>query len=300
MITISLEMYEHLIMTPALIFSVVYGFRHAKEYRTSRLRAVFYNLFMVALGFAGTYGAGALMSWVRVLRGLEGNVRLAIFGAIYAVFFATLLSVPLENGIRALLRRAGKHAPSVSLLDTWDLLEPGAFMFMLFAKVRCLCAGCCYGIPCSWGIYSSYAKTRVFPVQLVEIIMTASILITVYHLKRKPSYRRGTALFLAAAGFSIGRFLLEYLKYYVPEDRTYLGCFTFWQIALVIVLVVCIGIIRYLKKTRPPEPYPQNKLTEWEQKILQRLHITFPKKAPPKKHHGGEWQSTKKKYKKKK
>ena len=130
-------------------------------------------------------------------------------------------AVPVENGVRTLLRRLGKHVPSVSLLDTWDMLEPGAFMFILFTKVRCLAAGCCYGIPCSWGIYNWVAKEKTFPVQILEILLTATILLVVYRLKRKPFFRRGMALFLAAIIYSCGRFFLEYWKYYVPEDHCY-------------------------------------------------------------------------------
>ena len=298
--TISLEVFLHLYMLPAGIFCVLYPPHIAHQHHMTRLRAVIYSIYMIVLGFVGTYGAGSVMSFFRERRGLEGNVRLAIFGAIYAVFIATLITVPVENGVRALLRRFGKNVPSVSLLDTWDVLEPGAFMFILFTKVRCLAAGCCYGIPCSWGIYNWVAKEKTFPVQIFEILMTATILLVVYHLKRKPFFRRGMAMFLAAIAYCCGRFFLEYLKYYVPEDRTYLGRFTFWQVALIIVIIICASILLFLYKTRPADPLPERVPYKWEARIRKRLRKIFPKKAAPKKHHGGEWQSTKKKYKKKK
>ena len=289
----SLEVFLHLYMLPAAVFCIVYPPRIAQQHHMSRLRAVIYSIYMIVLGFIGTYLGGYIMSVFRVMRGLKGNVRLAVFGAIYAVFVATLLTVPVENGIRALLRRWGKNAPPVSLLDTWDLLEPGAFVFILFTKVRCLRAGCCYGIPCSWGFYNWIAKEKVFPVQLTEILMTAAILIFVYYLKHTSFFRRGMALLLAAGMFSFGRFFLEYLKYYEPEDRTYLGIFTFWQIALLIVLIICVGVILFLYKTQPSDPLPGKLLPKLQAKRAQKMTVTQKKIAKG-------WQSTKKKYKKKK
>jgi hypothetical protein len=94
-------------------------------------------------------------------------------------------------------------------------------------------------------------------VQLVEMAVTTSILIVVFFLKRRPFFRRGMAIFLAGGMFSFGRFFLEYLMYYVPEDRTYLGIFTFWQCASILVFATCVATLIYLYKTQPADPLPK-------------------------------------------
>ena len=263
-ITLTLEQFYHLILIPPAIIALVDASRHAPDYHFSRLRGAFYAALMVALGFWGVYLGGDFYNLFRVARGQNASQHLAIFGSIFVVFIGSFLTIMLEKGIRALLRRFHLNVPDVSLRDTWDLLEPGAFIFIMFTKFRCLWAGCCYGISCSWGIYNKSLNGTAFPVQIVEACMSFSIILIVSHLKHKPFYRRGMALFLAALMFSSGRFFLEYLMYYPPEDRTYLGIFTFWQCACILVVLICVGIVLFLYKTQPSEPLP-GKLLPWLQ-----------------------------------
>ena len=327
MITLTLEQFYHLILIPPAIIALVDASRHAPDYHFSRLRGAFYAALMVALGYWGVYLGADFYNLFRVARGQDASQRLAIFGSIVVFFIGSFLVIMLEKGIRALLRRFHLNVPDVSLRDTWDMLEPGAFIFIMFTKFRCLWAGCCFGIPCSWGIYNETLNGRAFPVQIVEACMSFCIVIFVYCLTQTKFFRRGMALFLAALMFSFGRFFLEYLMYYPPEDRTYLGIFTFWQCGCILVALVCVAVLMLLYKTQPAEPIPKKRKGDAEteeqevshldsepittavpktkKKLVKKITESGPKKAQKKqtvtqKKYSKGWQSTKKKYKKKK
>ena len=299
MITISMEMYYHLILIPGAIFALIYHFCTAHRFGISKLRAIIYTVITGAFGYIGTYLGGDVYNLARAARGQITNQRLGILVGIITALSAIIVAFLAEKGGRALIRKTAKAVPDISLRDTLDLMEPGAFVIVLTTKCRCLWAGCCFGIPCSWGPYSELAKMNVFPVQIAEILMTTTILITVYILKHKPYYRRGMAIFFAGGLFAFGRFFLEFLMYYAPEDRTYLGVFTFWQCTCILVVSVCLFVITYLYKTQPPEPMHSKLLERIQAKLPQRPERPA-KQTVSQKRYSKQWQSTKKKYKKKK
>ena len=128
--------------------------------------------------------------------------------------------------------------------------------------------------------------------------MTFCIFLLVWYLSQKPFFRRGMALFMGGGLFAFGRFFLEFLMYYVPEDRTYLGHLTLLQCACILILAICVGIILYLYKTKPSDPLPGKLRPIIEKREAEKaLH---PKQTVSQKRYSKQWQSTKKKYKKKK
>lgn len=266
----------------------------AHMYRTSKLQTFFYTVAMIAFGFAGSYVGAYVYNWFQKQKGNETVFVRTVFGTILTVVIVTFVLVMLEKGVRLLIGKLRKKpVKTVLLRDVYDAIQPGAFILVMFTKFRCLYVGCCHGIPWSWGIYSKKIDTVVFPVQIVEACMTFSILIITYYLTQTKFFRRGMALFLSGGMFCFGRFFLEFLMYYVPEDRTYLGHLTLLQCACILILTICVGIILYLYKTKPSDPLP-GKLRPWlEAKLPQRQTVS-------QKRYSKQWQSTKKKYKKKK
>lgn len=103
----------------------------------------------------------------------------------------------------------------------------------------CTFTGCCYGIDCSWGIYSHYADGNTFPVCWLESLLSLGILIflVVRMLRRgyapegkRSKYRvvnwyyrkrrlldDGKALPFMLLFYGGGRFFTEFLRYHEPE-----------------------------------------------------------------------------------
>ena len=266
----------------------------AFKYRTNKLQTFFYTVCMIVFGFIGSHIGADVYNWFQRRKGNSTMFTRTVFGTILTVVIVTLILVMIEKAARALLGKIKKTpVPTVYLRDVYDTLEPGAMILIMFTKFRCLYVGCCFGVPCSWGIYSPKIDTIVFPVQWVEATMSFSILILVWYLSQKAFFRRGMALFMGGGLFCFGRFFLEFLMWYPPEDRTYLGRLTLLQCACILILSICVGVIVFLYKTQPSDPLPG--------KLLPKLQARRPpKQTVTQKKIAKGWQSTKKKYKKKK
>lgn len=297
-IHLTLDQLENLVANQYYLIGIplVYILNHflAFKYRTNRLQTTFYCTAMIVFGFIGSHIGADVYNWFQRRKGNETMFVRTVFGTILTVVIVTLLLVMLEKALRRLLSKI-KKAPvkDVQLRDVYDAIEPGAMLLIVFTKFRCLYVGCCFGIECSWGVYSKKIDANVFPVQITEAIMSFCILVLVWYLSQKTFFRRGMALFLGGGLFCFGRFFLEFLMYYVPEDRTYPCHLTLLQWACILIFLVCVGAVTFLYKTQPSEPLP-GKLLPWlQEKRKQKQTVTQKRLAKG-------WQSTKKKYKKKK
>jgi len=278
----------------------------ARQYRTTKLQTFFYSSAMIVFGFIGSHWGADVYNWFQKQKGNETMFTRTVFGTILTVVIVTLLLVMLEKGIRKLIGKIKKvPVKDVLLRDVYDAIEPGAFILVMFTKFRCLYVGCCYGVPWSWGIYSKHLKGTAFPVQIVEACMSFCILLLVYYLTQTKLFRRGMALFMGGGLFCFGRFFLEFMMYYVPEDRTYPLHLTLLQWACILIFAVCAAVVTYLYKTQPSDPLP-GKLRPFIEKRESIRAERQKEKAPRKKQsvsqkkYSKQWQSTKKKYKKKK
>lgn len=281
-----------------LVFVINHFF--AFKYRTAKLQTFLYSVSMIVFGFIGSYWGADVYNWFQKQKGNETVFTRTVFGTILTVVIVTFVLVMLEKGVRLLIGRFRKKpVKAVLLRDVYDAIEPGAIILIMFTKFRCLYVGCCHGIPCSWGIYSEKIHTTVFPVQIVEACMSFCIFVLVWYLSQKPFFRRGMALFMGGGLFCFGRFFLEFLMYYIPEDRTYLGRLTLLQCACILIFAVCLGVVVYLYKSYPSDPLPGKLLPKIEAKLPQREKRPRRQTVSQKKYAKG-WQSTKKKYKKKK
>ena len=275
-----------------LVFVVNHFF--AFKYRTTKLQTFLYSVIMIVFGFIGSYIGADVYNWIAKPTDEQTNFTRTVFGTIITVLVVTFVFVILEKLVRKLIGKI-KNVPvkTVLLRDVYDAIEPGAMILIMFTKFRCLYLGCCHGIPWSWGIYSEKIHTTVFPVQWVEACMTFCIFLLVWYLSQKPFFRRGMALFMGGGMFCFGRFFLEFLMYYLPKDRIYLGHLTLLQCACILIVVVCVAIVLFLYKTQPSDPLPGKLLPYLAERRAQKQTVS-------QKRYNKQWQSTKKKYKKKK
>ncbi|MBE6948974.1 MAG: hypothetical protein E7456_03915 [Ruminococcaceae bacterium] len=105
-----------------------------------------------------------------------------------------------------------------SLMENFLDIKPSDYIHNLaaplalmngFMKVACLVFGCCYGYPCSWGYYNSFAGTTVFPIQLVEAIWNFAVCGFILWYERKPE-NRSKVYPMYMIIYSIGRIFLEF------------------------------------------------------------------------------------------
>ena len=309
-LTMPLDTFENLVANQYYLIGIPLVFivnrLLAFKYRTSRLQTFFYSTAMIVFGFIGSHWGADVYNWFQTQKGNKTMSTRTVFGTILTVVIVTLILVMLEKAIRRLVGKI-KNVPvkPVLLRDVYDAIEPGAFILVMFTKFRCLYVGCCYGVPWSWGIYSKHLKGTAFPVQIVEACMTFCILLFVYYLTQTKFFRRGMALFMGGGLFCFGRFFLEFMMYYIPEDRTYPLHLTLLQWACILIFAVCVAVVTYLYKTQPSDPLP-GKLRPIIEKHEAIKAERQKEKAPRKKQSVSQkkyskgWQSTKKKYKKKK
>ena len=265
---------------PAFIIVLAVNHFFAYKYRTNKLQTFLYTVSMIVFGFIGSHIGADVYNWFQNRKGNQTVFIRTVFGTILTVVIITFVFVTLEKLVRLIIGKIRKSpVPTVRYRDVYDAIQPGAFILVMFTKFRCLYVGCCYGVPCSWGIYSEYLNTKTFPVQIVEMVMTFCILIITWRLTLKKTFRRGSALFISGALWTAGRFFLEFLMYYKPEDRTYPLGLTLLQWACILIFAICVAVLTYLKKTQPGEPLPVKPLPKFLQRFQKKPKKETVKKA---------------------
>lgn len=115
---------------------------------------------------------------------------------------------------------AGLFAAGPALREqTWPLVDtllPSLPLAQAFGRIGCLLAGCCYGIPVSWGVHmdpaSGAPSGALLPVQLLEAAGAAVLFVV---LARLGSRRQAPGFLLSIYLLSYGalRFVLEFFRY---------------------------------------------------------------------------------------
>lgn len=320
LITISLDTLYSLIYLPALVLAIVVALKTRYKYKVSKPRCLVYLVLSLAYAFATAEFSGGIYNAILRARDVVVHQNRAIFGAILLTPLCIIATVQLEKAARKLFSRvlkskqsdekladaaAGSPAYTVSVRNIMDMVTPIFLIVLIFVNIRCAWVGCCFGIPCSWGIHSSTIDTTVLPVQFFEAGCTFLIIILCYYLKQTSFFRRGMAFPLAVSFYSAARFILEFLRYYSPEERNFLLHLTLWQWLCMFVLVSSAISVFVLYNHQPSEPLPGllRPMIEKREAIRaekQKEKAPREKQTVSQKRYSKQWQSTKKKYKKKK
>ncbi len=128
-------------------------------------------------------------------------------------------------------------------------------LFLLFARLGCFSAGCCYGVPSSFGyIFPSTSfgpapgGVRLFPTQLTEAALGLILLIVMLILQRKWKEEKAylnLPLFLSA--YCTTSFLLDFVRGDAGEK--YLGITVSQWASLTLLVCVAVWFI-FAKKKR--------------------------------------------------
>lgn len=123
-----------------------------------------------------------------------------LIGAIFAIHIYTRNMPPRTRGICR------------------DLLALSIPLFHAFGRLGCFLGGCCYGIPCSWGILienhpfiAELNGTTRFPVQLLECLCNLGIFLFLRYRFRK-NRTHGTLITTYLFIYPIIRFCIEFLR----------------------------------------------------------------------------------------
>lgn len=129
-----------------------------------------------------------------------------------------------------------KESPCVML----NFISPAIPLFHGFARLGCLFSGCCYGIPCGWGVRMLQSPDIVrFPVQLLESICDFLIFIGIY-IYQKKSKDGNHALEIYLCAYAICRFVLEFFRGDTVRGLWMFGISTSQIISVLILLVLLV------------------------------------------------------------
>ncbi len=145
-----------------------------------------------------------------------------------------------------------RHA--LSFWKTLDLFTPPVSLGLMFGKLGCFLAGCCYGKTCDlpWSVTftnpESLANPKgvpLHPTQLYEAGSWFLLFLILLFFQRRTSRRPGEVFFLFGILYGIGRFFLEYFR----ADPGYLGWLTTAQTTNIPLVLLCAGLWIYRRKT---------------------------------------------------
>lgn len=138
-----------------------------------------------------------------------------------------------------------------------DYIAPSACIVYGIARLGCLFPGCCYGIPCEWGIFSNAAQAVVFPVQLCEAL-TALLLagITLIMNKKKNYVSDARTYFIMLIPYGLTRFGWEFLA---DNEKVFLNISS---LALHAFLMSAVGAIMLVVLHYKDKKQPQALQTE--------------------------------------
>ena len=152
-----------------------------------------------------------------------------------------------------------------------ELVAVSTMAWHWLGRSGCTFTGCCYGIPCSWGVYSDEVDANTFPVCWVESLLTLGILIFLLvrmfrrgYLQEKPHSRyrffnwfyskrrepdNGRALPYTLLIYGTGRFFTEFLRHQ-PEDKVLFGFLPEFSVMALIMALIGGGLLLHnIRKT---------------------------------------------------
>ena len=203
--------------------------------------------FTVAGFLSGVLGA-VLMAQVynAVVRAIAPG---AAFSPSYASLYGGLLVVPVLLLIPVRLMKAEFGA----VLDT---CAAGVYLLLGTAKIGCFCYGCCYGVPWAYGPVNRFTGARVFPVQLLETVISFGIALLLWAYTTGKLGKRGA---LPGAAYPLGlvlygaaRFFVQFLRdHEVAAEADLIGFLDLWQIvSCVAVLAGAVWLMILTRKRR--------------------------------------------------
>jgi len=140
----------------------------------------------------------------------------------------------------------------IEALEYLDLIGVYVPLNQAFGRIGCFCAGCCYGketdsvlgVVFPEGSFAP-AGVKVYPTQLFMAagdFVIFAIILYYYNKKRK---KAGTAAAVYLVLYSIGRFLIEFVR---DDDRGSVGVLSTSQFIAIFIALFGIALMYYINK----------------------------------------------------
>lgn len=104
-----------------------------------------------------------------------------------------------------------------SPLKTLDVAAPCMATALIFFKIACFCAGCCYGVEWSGGLYNEDTERVELPIQLIEVACAVIMFVILMVLAKKKKRRHGTLYPLFILMYCGSRFVSEFWRDDYPD-----------------------------------------------------------------------------------
>jgi len=180
--------------------------------------------------YANTPDFWTAENWMMLLR--SGGV---LYGGIICGFLAGLVYVRKRK---------------IDFRDITDIIVPSVALFLVFGRLGCFFAGCCYGRASAWGITMPNGMT-LLPVQLVEAGFNLVLLIEMLRL-RPERERPGVLLPVYLVAYAIGRFLIEFMRGDANRG-VYLLSTSQWISLLLLLALAFTFWVKRKKRVKPKE-----------------------------------------------
>lgn len=227
-----------LIFTLAVILSVILCVSKGKKKGESSQFLWSFCLWLIIIGIVGARILHVVLypSFYHSLKDVIWDGGLILHGGLGLSFIVGLIWLKLSKR---------------SFWKITNLLSPYIALGFSIGRVGCFLNGCCYGIPCKFGVIfpknslagSIFPNQPLFPTQLISSInlFLIFLLLTKYEMKFSPFSLLWFFLF-----YSIHRFLIEFPRADYPKIIFYL---TLPQIISIIVIVSSGFLLYYYKKS---------------------------------------------------
>lgn len=206
---------------------MVINLKTNKRYRLKTPVTVGITLITYVAGVVGAMIMSKIYSVVMVAHGFNEPASVAIMGAVYFTpLFMSIIAVILKQDWRRVL----------------DMLAPGIFVILAFAKLGCFLHGCCHGVECSVGINYIGSDMTVFPIQIVEVaLMCLVIAFCFWYALKSSRYVKGAVYPATAIIYCFIRFFIEFFRYYEHEAQRHIVFgMTLWQFCCVLFIIFSI------------------------------------------------------------
>lgn len=138
-----------------------------------------------------------------------------------------------------------------------DTCSAGVYLLLGTAKVGCHVYGCCHGIESSFGVINPISHMKVFPVQLLEALLSFLIAFIVYRYAINEKRPKGSVYPLGLMLYGSMRFFVQFLRYHeIPAEADMLWFMDLWQtVSLFAVIAGAVWFaIRTVRAKAPVTP----------------------------------------------
>ncbi len=140
----------------------------------------------------------------------------------------------------------------VSYKTVFGVFMPGASLFVMFMRLGCFGAGCCYGVPFAFGSVFTHPNSvaplgiTLFPTQLTESIFGLVMFFVLIAFGKKYGEQEAhLSMPILVFAYCVLRFFVEFMRGDVNRNILYLSV-SQW-IALAIAIALGIYLINYIR-----------------------------------------------------